>query len=88
MWIALKQKPTGTTLELTDLYEGDRYEFRVTAENKIGPSKPSEPSRQIVAKSKYGEWRLHLKYQRGILFYWLGNLVDSFPCFHVFHIVN
>jgi len=52
-WIQLKTKPTDTRLEVTDLYEDEKYDFRVTAENKAGPGKPSEPSAQFTAKNPW-----------------------------------
>ena len=54
-WLPYKQKPTTNSMEITDLREGDRYEFRVIAENKVGPSKPSESCMPFTAKSKYGK---------------------------------
>jgi len=54
-WIQLKARPTTCDLEVTDLYEDEKYDFRVIAENKEGQSKPSEPSGTIVAKNP---WKL------------------------------
>ena len=54
-WVQLKVKPMGTSMEVTDLYEDQKYEFRVSAENKIGAGKPSEPSAQITAKSIFSK---------------------------------
>lgn len=41
----------GTVPNLT---EGEEYEFRVIAVNKGGPGEPSEASRPIVAKARFG----------------------------------
>ena len=53
-WIQMKVKPTGCELEVTDLYEDEKYEFRVIAENREGPGKPSEPSAQITPRRTRG----------------------------------
>ena len=63
-WIPLKLKPTTHELDVTDLFEGQKYEFRVIAENKVGAGKPGEPSATVVAKSPFSElsssvWSLH-----------------------------
>ena len=46
---------TGNKCEgrVKDLTENTVYQFRVRAVNKAGPSKPSEPSDQVTAKSRY-----------------------------------
>ena len=37
------------------LSEGKEYDFRVIAVNKGGPSPPSEPSKLILAKARFGK---------------------------------
>jgi len=60
-WIPLKVKPvSGEELDVTDLFEGQKYEFRVIAENKVGAGKPGEPSAPIVAKSPFSKYRRRL----------------------------
>ena len=54
-WIPAKTKASGTSFTVTDLSEGSKYEFRVLAENKMGQSKPSEPTLPIVAKNPWSE---------------------------------
>ena len=44
-----------TTLPVNDLTERSEYEFRVIAENKVGPGEPSSPSAKFVAKAPYGK---------------------------------
>lgn len=49
-------KVTDTTFTVKDLIEGEEYEFRVAAENKAGPSKPSAPSKTVKAEEEIGEF--------------------------------
>ena len=41
-------------MDIKDLIEMNNYEFRVIAENKMGPSEPSEPSKRFTAKDPWG----------------------------------
>ncbi|ELT96023.1 hypothetical protein CAPTEDRAFT_39154, partial [Capitella teleta] len=44
---------TGTSYHSTDLVDGNKYEFRVVSENKVGQSQPSMPSTQVLAKDPW-----------------------------------
>nr|XP_006823015.1 PREDICTED: titin-like [Saccoglossus kowalevskii] len=50
---AHKERVTDTTYTVTDLIEGNQYQFRVSAENKAGVGPASEPSKSITAKPPY-----------------------------------
>ena len=49
-----KDLTTEMSITLKTLKEGMEYQFRVVAENKAGPSKPS-PETTVVAKLPYGK---------------------------------
>ena len=55
-WVAVNKEPlSATELRVTDLIPDNSYQFRVSALNKAGPSKPSEPSPSITAKDPFSE---------------------------------
>ena len=55
-WVKVKKAPiSDLTYKVTDLDEGNDYEFRVMAENKVDVGPPSEPSKPITAKDALGE---------------------------------
>lgn len=56
-WVRINRSPVReVTMSITELVEKNEYEFRVIAENKVGPGEPSSPSERIVAKAPYGKF--------------------------------
>ena len=54
-WIRVTKSPVKeTSLRMDDLQEGTNYQYRVIAENKAGPGKPSAPSEPFAAKDPWG----------------------------------
>ena len=52
-WIKhMETKSPKCEAKVTDLIEGQQYNFRVKAVNKAGPSVPSDPSDTFTAKAK------------------------------------
>ena len=54
-WVTAKEVPgdaSGATV--TGLKEGAQYEFRIRAINKAGPGEPSDATKPIIAKSRFG----------------------------------
>jgi hypothetical protein len=68
-WITAKEFPgdvnSGT---VTGLKEGTQYEFRIKAINKAGPGEPSEATKPIIAKSRFGTNIAHLLHN--LLYYY------------------
>ena len=55
-WVEGKYIPGDVESGTIDgLTEGKSYEFRVRAVNKGGKGEPSEPTKPIIAKSRFGE---------------------------------
>ena len=48
-------EPDTLTIKATKLTEGNKYHFRVVAENSIGVSEPCETKEPITAKLPFGE---------------------------------
>lgn len=52
-WIKVNNYPTpNTSYTVQDLREGNRYEFRVIAQNEAGLGKPSKPTEPIIAQAQ------------------------------------
>ena len=51
-----------TEFQVANLFEGNSYAFRVTAENKVGQGEPTELSDLVTAKSKFCKYTRHFTY--------------------------
>jgi len=55
-WVFLNKDPLpDTSLVVKDLFEDMVYEYRVTAVNKMGAGKPSDPSPPITARNPWSQ---------------------------------
>ena len=53
-WLRVTREPISSlSYRSNDLVEGLEYEYRVIAENKAGPSEPSEPCKPFIAKNPF-----------------------------------
>ena len=60
-WVFLNKDPVpDTSLVVKDLFEDTVYEYRVTAVNKMGAGKPSDPSPPITARNPWSQSLIHL----------------------------
>lgn len=56
-WVFLNKDPVpDTSLLVKDLFEDMVYEYRVTAVNKMGAGKPSDPSKPIIARNPWSQF--------------------------------
>lgn len=55
-WMSVNKEPTtGLETKVGDLIEDNEYQFRVSAENKIGRGPPSIPTKPALAKDPWGK---------------------------------
>lgn len=55
-WVVVNKSPVmELSLKVADLIEDNKYQFRVIAHNKAGPSQPSKPSENILAKDPWSK---------------------------------
>ena len=55
-WIFVNKEPIkDTKLVLNDLFEKTSYEFRISAENKVGTGTPSPSSAPVLTKDPWGK---------------------------------
>jgi len=55
-WVFLNKDPVpDTSLVVKDLFEDMVYEYRVTAVNKMGAGRPSDPSLPITARNPWSQ---------------------------------
>ncbi len=55
-WVFITKEPVKDTMyQVKDLYVDTTYEFRVSAENKMGTGPPSTPSQAALAKDPWGK---------------------------------
>ena len=58
-WVTVNKTPTpDTSLKVDDLIEENSYQFRIIAHNKAGPSQPSPPSPNVLAKDPWSKCML------------------------------
>jgi len=55
-WLKISKGPvTELKFKVTDLVEGSEYQFRISAENKVGVGPPSSPCPPFVAKDQFSK---------------------------------
>jgi len=56
-WIRITRQPvTDTRYNVTELVEGNEYQFRISAENAVGTGPPGPESDSILAKDPWGSY--------------------------------
>ena len=66
-WVFLNKDPiTDTSLVVKDLFEDMVYEYRVTAVNKMGAGKPSDPSLPITARNPWSQSLTYLLFMTAL----------------------
>lgn len=56
-----------TSYTVRNLTEEQEYLFRVKAVNKAGPSQPSDASKPVVAKPRFGTFDIHFRIKQAII---------------------
>lgn len=51
---------------VSGLRKGEKYSFRVSAKNSAGAGEPSQATRPVMCKPKYGEFAVSTAYHFGI----------------------
>lgn len=60
-WKKVNRTPVkGTDFVDDTVSEGEQYQYRIVANNKMGPSNPSDPSQPIAAKPMKGKFPLNI----------------------------
>ena len=61
-WLKINKGPVAELkLAVTDLVEGNEYQFRISAENKVGVGPPSSPCPPFVAKDPFSKFALTIR---------------------------
>ena len=47
-----------TSATVSNLKEGEQYQFRIVAKNKAGKGQPSDPSDSVICKTRFCKWIL------------------------------
>jgi len=56
-WIRITRQPVpDTRYKVTELVEGNEYQFRISAENRVGTGPPGPESDSIIAKDPWGQF--------------------------------
>ena len=59
-WIRITRQPVpDTRYKVTELVEGNEYQFRISAENSVGTGPPGPESDSILAKDPWGQYPAH-----------------------------
>ena len=57
-WLRVNKAPVSElSLLVDDLVEDNEYQFRVVAENKVGPGEPSQPTAPVMARDPWRKYK-------------------------------